>query len=667
MCKNDTTFELMNGLAYEIAKMDVEHCVHPMEIEYLWGQARVQLMLTAKINQRKRIDRMSKSQAAEKDEDEVLDEVLYPVRDMSEDQRKLILRILAFSEAQQSESPRAQIGQGSKPPKESSRTKFGNTMHTMRQFFEAIDADDNDDIDPQEFNTLCQRLGLGIDEATAYELFTAFDTDNSGGISYSEFEQSMVDVKADNYYEERRPLPALSQKVQLACGIIEEEGEANAFKLLISVFREALETRLLERTIPRVVTLDELRAFVVNENVDLSALTQIERQNLVNIMERMFFAFMDRPDNKAKVGRVLAADEPLAQDNRQRIKHDMVLWYLRKVLIRLRNDGNVGTFMTGSGAGAGAGAHRDRGGHVVHGERGHGHGHSEGYDMFTEEDDGVFNDSELAFTVGVTLLEKFGLNNKQRRSSMAAAAVKRASVSTRNGNSNASKQRGSQTLGHDRECNYTSRKLHAFERYASRDVVDGKSATQRLLRIDGQCLSKGTTHRVISRDGGQHPPRARVLRRSHAPHAGRACGLAHSLDTCTHGSTHHDTHTHTHTRTHAHTHTRARGGHACMHARKTPHRFPLALYILPPCATAGLDQLVKQLDLRFYGWEVCAHSTHARDPLRTTHERRFMIRSSRRPWRDPPASQHKEGLRCWFGLWSLSQTKGLFLVGGGHI
>ena len=58
----------------------------------------------------------------------------------------------------------------------------------LRENFEHFDADDNGEIDREEFAGLMEALGAGMSEAELDMGFETIDTDGSGTIEFDEFE-----------------------------------------------------------------------------------------------------------------------------------------------------------------------------------------------------------------------------------------------------------------------------------------------------------------------------------------------------------------------------------------------------------------------------------------------------------------------------------------------
>jgi Ca2+-binding EF-hand superfamily protein len=165
----------------------------------------------------------------------------------------------------------------------SGRQLFGASIQSVRDVFHAADRNSNGKIDKDEFKAVCDRLDLGFGTPQLQELWSCFDIDGSGDLTYQEFEDLLIETEAQKQLS--TVSKAAPNRQILAQELRATLGESSSKKLIEKIFR-SLSAREDSGATPPTVGLWDLRTAL--RKVEYVGLSPGQRNNLMKTFEALF-------------------------------------------------------------------------------------------------------------------------------------------------------------------------------------------------------------------------------------------------------------------------------------------------------------------------------------------------------------------------------------------
>lgn len=157
---------------------------------------------------------------------------------------------------------------------------------TVAGVFHQIDQDGNESLDKAEFELFCTRMDMALSVQQRQELWAAFDSDQSGTISLSEFEDLLIDVKAHQHLHSAVATEP-DELCKLAAQLQEYLGDRVAETTLVRLFGFALDKRLsIANKGSGMIQLWEFRAALRKTHDEV--LSPYKKSNLLNVFGQLF-------------------------------------------------------------------------------------------------------------------------------------------------------------------------------------------------------------------------------------------------------------------------------------------------------------------------------------------------------------------------------------------
>jgi len=237
--------------------------IDPEDCELMWSHSRMHFKLVTKVAE------LQKQQVAEQNKS--------TMSFLEDQQQKLVTFIL--------QTLKSSVDGTTLQKKQGGRTFLGTAVHSVKQFFDAIDKDHSGTIDQDEFGVLCQRIDLGLNEKQVAELWGAFDDDDDGVVTFTEFEDTLVTAEARRILG---PVPKPILKIQYAIALQELLGEDKMYDLFVDLFMKAMRNRVNKVMLTDgIIGLWEFQTLL--KELETPELNLLERREFLDIYGRKVF------------------------------------------------------------------------------------------------------------------------------------------------------------------------------------------------------------------------------------------------------------------------------------------------------------------------------------------------------------------------------------------